>query len=138
MDGAKRAEMHQDEAITRATKDSEAGIPDADVGMEVHPTMREHHGQGRNGERVMWSHEDLRRSAYSEVNIDAWVKPMEGKHETEGDDMPRCLGRGDDWAEGGTYEVCEGWYPTCNRSGRESNWRTHTANKGRAIGSTTL
>ena len=89
---AGREGVHQDEAVTRAMEDTEAGIPDTDVGMEVHPTMREHHGQGRNGERVMWSHEDLRRSAYSEVNIDVWVEPTEGKRGTERDNTTRCSG----------------------------------------------
>ena len=85
----------QDEAITRAAKDVEARSTDADVGMEDFSTMRENFEQGRNEERVMWSHEDRRMSVYSEVNIDAQVEPLEGKCGMKRDGMPRCLGRGD-------------------------------------------
>ena len=89
----------------RKTEETEAGNIDTDIGMEVHSTVRENHGQGRDEERVMWSHEDLRMSAYSEVNIDAWVEPMEGKRGTERDGTPRCSGRGDGRTKGGTHAV---------------------------------
>mgnify|MGYP007130497865 FL=1 len=55
----------QDEVVTRATKDTVAEDTATDVGVEVRSTAREHHEQGRNEERVMWSHEDQRMSAYS-------------------------------------------------------------------------
>ena len=63
-----------------------------DVGLEVHSTMREHCGQGRNEEYIMWSLKDLGSSAYSTVDINARVEPSEGKRGTEGDDVLRCFG----------------------------------------------
>ena len=33
--------------------------------------------------RALQLHEDLRASVYSEVNIDVWVEPMEGKRGTK-------------------------------------------------------
>ena len=130
--------MGQDEAVTITAKDTEAGNTDTDVGMEVHSTAREHRGQGRNEECVMWSHENLRMSVYSKVDIDAQVEPSEGKCEMERGSTPRYLGRGDGRAEGGTHAAREGRNPACDRSDRESNWRTCTANEGRVTGSATL
>ena len=117
----------QDEAVTRAAKDTKAGNTDIDVGMEVRSTAREHREQGINEECVMWSNEDWRMSAYSEVNIDAQEEPSEGKFEMKGDDTLRCLRRGDGRTEGEKHAAHEGLSPTCDRSDRESNRGTSTA-----------
>ena len=76
-------------------------------------------------------HEDLRASAYSEVNIDMWVEPTEGKRGMERDSTRRCSGRGDDQAKGGTKVSREGQNSTCNRSDLGPNRRTYTADNGK-------
>ena len=86
----------------------------------------------------MWSHEDLRMSAYLEVNIDAQVEPSEGKCGMKRDGTPRCLGRGDGLTEGEKHAAHEGWNPTFGRRDRESNRRACTVDEGRVTGSATL
>ena len=70
--------MGQDEAVTRAAKDTKAGDIDTDAEMEVRSTAREHDKQGRNKERVMGSHTDRRTRKYSEDNDDTQEEPTEG------------------------------------------------------------
>ena len=82
----------QDEAVTRAVNDTEAGDVDTDVGMEVRSTAREHGKQGRNKERVMGSPMDRRMSAYSEENDDTREEPMEGTRRAERVGTSRCSG----------------------------------------------
>ena len=65
-------------------EDTEAGNPRTDVGVEVRSTMREHRGQGQNEEHIMQSHKDLRKSSYSEVNIDAWIEPTKEERSDRG------------------------------------------------------
>ena len=97
--------------------------------------MREHREQGRNEERVMWSHEGRKMSMYSKVNIDAQEEPSEGKCEMKRDSTPRCLGRGDNRTEGGKHAAREGRNPTCDQSDRESIRGTSLADEGRVSGS---
>ena len=123
--------------MTEVTKDAEAESTDTDIGMVVHSTVREHHRQGRNKEHVMWSLKNLGMSTYFKVDVDVRVEPSECKRGTKGDGASTCLGRGDGRVEGGTYEVHEGWYPTCDQSGQESSRRMHAVKEGGAIGSAT-
>ena len=79
-----REGVGQEEVVTRAARNTDT---------DVRSTAREHREQGRNEERVMWSHEGRKMSMYSKVNIDAQEEPSEGKCEMKRDSTPRCLGR---------------------------------------------
>ena len=84
--------MGQDEAVTRAAKDTKAGDIDTDAEMEVRSTAREHDKQGRNKERVMGSPTDRRTSAYSKDHNNTREEPTEGTHGAERVGIPRCSG----------------------------------------------
>ena len=48
------------------------------------------HAQHREIKHALKPHKDLTASAYSEVDIDAWVEPTEDKRGVERDNTPRC------------------------------------------------
>ena len=106
----------QEEAVTRAARNWSYALPRKSTA-----------SKGEIRKRVIWSHEDRKMSAYSEVNIDAQEEPSEGKFEMKGDDTLRCLRRGDGRTEGEKHAAHEGLSPTCDRSDRESNRGTSTA-----------
>ena len=100
--------LSQDEAVTRAANDTEAGDADTDVRMKVRSTAREHDKEGIIKEHIMGSPTSRRTSAYSEDNDYTREQPTEGMRGVEGVGTPRYSGRGDGRTKGGTHTTREG------------------------------